>query len=528
MEILLRRAEGLARFPNLADMVIDTVNDLAQQPYADKKRILADIVRILHYNGKQLPQHTRQRWENLKKSLSGEDFASRLKRYVGMDLPEDSFDDQGNRVDQLSSRILELVDQVIATPQLLDTELQWLVTAEAQNGYRFGYELGKKDVSFSLLPKLLDAQRNANNNPSIFFLGGYFRAVFDVNQQLWEEQADFLAEDEVLRKWLPELTWRTGLSDRSALRLLNLAEQHFIDIGYFRLFSAGRVIQPLSEEIFIRWLTLLLESSNPYAISIALDMYYVYYVDTESKHVLPQELSLSLLKISSFYVIQNGKRDPMDDFHWREIGKKFVHLYPERSINLADWILQYLGGDNTIFNGHSETVLVFSEIAQLYPQEVWSLITKYLGPPLDKRAWILREWLRGDDLSPTKTGGIISLIPLMFIWKWVDENVEKRARYLASFIPHSLFRQEDHTCIAREVLIRYGDREDVRHAFMANYSTGMWTGPESVHYESVKQQLLEFSEGEENANVKLWIDEYVRGLNKDIQRAKIREERDIF
>jgi hypothetical protein len=529
VKILLQRAQALAQFSALTDMVIDTIDELAQQPYVDRKRILADVVRILHYDGRQLPQYTRQRWEYLKNSLSGSDFSSQLKRYVGMDLLEDSFDEQGNRVDQISPRIMELADQVIANPELLQADLQWLVTAEAQNGYRFGYELGKRDTTLSLLPSLLEAQRHVINNPSVFFLGGYFRALFEENQQRWEEQADLLVEDEVLRKWLPELTWRAGLSDQSALRLLNLAEQDLIDIGYFRLFTAGRVIQTVSEDIFRQWIELILESSHSYAISIALDMYYTYYLDSESEHVLPEQLTLLLLQISSFLpFLQENKRDSMGDFHWSEIGKKFVQLYPERSTILADWMLEHFGQDNTIFERYSQTILVLNEIAQRYPQEVWTLITKYLGPPRDRRALYIQQWLRGDDVSPTRAEGALYLIPLEFLWKWADEDIEKRARNLASFVPPSLFRQEGQTSIAREVLIRYGNREDVRHAFMANYSTGMWWGPESTHYESVKKHLLEFKEDEENGNVKRWIDEYVLGLNKDIQRAKIREERDLL
>ena len=170
---------------------------------------------------------------------------------------------------------------------------------------------------------------------------------------------------------------------------------------------------------------------------------------------------------------------------------------------------------------------MLNEITLRYPQVVWTFITKYLGPPMDRRAWYIQQWLRGGDVPPIEGGGALSSIPLAIVWQWVDEDVERRARYLASFVPPSLFRQEGHMCIAREVLIRYGDREDVRHAFMANYSTGMWTGPESAHYESVKQQLLEFKEGEKNGNVNRWIDEYIHELNEYIQQAKIREERKI-
>ncbi len=89
--VLLQRAQGLGRYVVLADMVIDTVNELMQKQYTDKKKILADIIRLLHYEGSQLPEHIRQRWEQLKDSLIGSDFSSRMKRYVGMDLLEDSW-----------------------------------------------------------------------------------------------------------------------------------------------------------------------------------------------------------------------------------------------------------------------------------------------------------------------------------------------------------------------------------------------------------------------------------------------------
>jgi hypothetical protein len=43
-----------------------------------------------------------------------------------------------------------------------------------------------------------------------------------------------------------------------------------------------------------------------------------------------------------------------------------------------------------------------------------------------------------------------------------------------------------------------------------------------------KTGLLEFRKDETNANVKRWIEEYVRGLEGEIARAKIAEERRQF
>jgi len=110
----------------------------------------------------------------------------------------------------------------------------------------------------------------------------------------------------------------------------------------------------------------------------------------------------------------------------------------------------------------------------------------------------------------------------------VDADVENRAWYLASFVPKVLSRKGDKVCWARRVLIRYGEREDVRRNLRANFSTEGWTGPESLHFQDKKQKLLDFKENEENENVKRWIDEYVSQLEGRIEQARIEEERRDF
>lgn len=529
--ILLQRAQGLAKYLALADMVIDTVGGLLQKSYVDEKKVLADIIRILHYDGSNLPEHVRQRWEQLRDALVRNDFSSQMRRYVGMDVLEDYFDAEGNRVDQVQVHLEALAQQVINAPELLQAELPWLVTTEAQNGFRFGYELGQRDFAFSLLPLLLSAQRDATDNPSVFFLAGYLRVLFEKDRARWEEEADILAQDEMLRVWLPELTWRAGLTDRAALRLLKLAQENSINIGSFRLFSTGRVIQMLSEDIFHEWLQLLLTSKHPHAISIALDTYYVFYVDVESKYAVPEDLTLSVLTHQVLLQTEREVRlDPMDYHYWAEIGRSFAQLYPESSLTLADWMLEHFGMGDTILEHYSETLSVLNVIAEHHPKEVWERIAPRLGSKLENtRALYITSWLRGEN-NPVAVhvGGALTLFPLEAVWQWIDEDVELRAAYLASFVPKTLLRQEKQVCLAREVLIHYGERDDVRQAFSANYFTGSWWGPISQHYEGIKQNLLDFRKTEEDENVTLWIDEYIEELDNFIEHEKFREERDAF
>jgi len=76
------------------------------------------------------------------------------------------------------------------------------------------------------------------------------------------------------------------------------------------------------------------------------------------------------------------------------------------------------------------------------------------------------------------------------------------------------------------MLVRYGDREEVRRGFSANYSTEGWAGSASVHFEAKMKELLRFKETETNLNVTRWIEEYIESLEKDIERARIMEERE--
>ncbi len=532
IDVLLDNSRGLSRIPRLVDMIIANITELSNRPYGNKEKILERVVAILHYDGKEMPAEMKQKWEKLKDDLIGSDFSSLMRRYVGMDLLEDSFDEDGNRVDRAEIPIKKLAQQAVSNPKLLKPEFDWLVTHEAKSGYRFGYELGQQDKDFSLLPMLLNAQRKVSEkqNSSDYFLGGYLRVLFEKDKEKWESLLDNLTKDEKLASWVSDLTWRSGMSDRAASRVLELAKRKAITPGHFRVFGLGSVIRDLSEDIFKKWIDFLLDCPEDYSVSIALDLYQFFYLRKESKHKLPGTLTLRLLTHPSlFKKLSEGRRNQMDDFHWKEIGNKFIELYPEKSLPLAEVILEHLGEDGSILEEyHSQTQEVIDGIARKYPSEVWDIVAKYLGPPIDSRAFHIKEWLRGSEHSPAGVSGALAFFPPEKVWGWVDADVKKRAWYIAYFVPKILFKEGGKVCWAREILARYGDRGDVRKEMGANFYTEGWSGPASLHYQQKKEQLLAFKEGEDNENVKRWLDEMIDSLDKQIEHEKIQEERRGF
>ena len=534
--ILLEQAHGLGQIANLSDMIVDTLRMLSVKALVDEKQLIKTVVEFLRSADKDLLAETRQRWEQLREELVGSDFPSMMQRYVGMALHSDLFDENKNYLEHGPPQVHSLAQQVVETPSLLQPELQWLVTTAAQNGGNFGYALGKRDDGFSLLPRLLDAQRDAGENANGFFLGGYFRAIFHSDVAQWEEYLDAVSEDTTLNVLVPELTRYSGLTDRAGLRLFNLVQKGAIPPDSFRFFIAGKAIDNLSEEVFTAWMEFLLSCSDKIAPAIAIELFYFYYIHGSTEPSLPFEFAYRLLAHPAFFEAADGDHfnAAITDDYWAEIGKAFLNLHPQKSLELAALMVAHFGENGTIVGGiDTDAESVLTEITKRYPKAVWKCVSKYLEQGNHfSRTLALERWLRGSNFSVSSSTDeekrTLSLIPREDIWNWVDRDVENRARYFAyRLVPHTLSVEAWPNSFARATLVRYGKRDDVRSNLRANYSMESWTGDRSLHFEQKREKLLRIRETESDANVKRWIDEYVEKLEARIEHAKIDEEREF-
>jgi hypothetical protein len=207
-----------------------------------------------------------------------------------------------------------------------------------------------------------------------------------------------------------------------------------------------------------------------------------------------------------------------------------IELKPEKKLAIARRLLEAMGEDTVAMSqfGHSAGEKVLTEIAKAEPSGVWGIASAMLGPPIDNRAYSIGEWLKGeaDVFGDGQADSILKYVPAEELWRWVDTDVVKRAWYLASFVPKDLFISNEKRCLAREVLIRYGDREDVQSNLAANFSTEGWVGPESTHHEGKKKALQEFLAIETHPRVRDWLTNYISSLDRTIGRARIEEERE--
>ncbi len=532
VETLLGQAESIARIRKLSDMVADTVRKITENGYASKKQIIETISRILFHDdsyvdNKGLSPETRQSFEKIRDELIGSDFHSLMQRYVGMNILEDHPREDG--VDKIKPHLEKLAKQSINNPTLLESELSWLVTDEAKNGSKFGYELGRIDEHLSLLSVLHEAQRNAGENTSAYFLGGYYHAIFDRDVTLWEKQLDALCEDSTLNKIVPSITHYSGLTDHVGLQILNLAESGTIEISDFGLFKYKIAITSLSENVFKTWIEFLLNITDMSAVHTALNLFHSYYIFQESELTLPDELTFRLLSHPElFREPENYQYNTMTDFYWTKIANALLNHYPQKALELVQLMLVPFGSRRTIFNPFSKSCSFLIETTKKYPTKVWKYVSKYLASKDNfSRTIALARWLREADLSDTeKEKGALTLIPRKIIWEWVDWDVDNRAWFIASeCVPKTLRIEEWKDSLARDILIRYGDHGDVRNTLISNYATEVFWGPASLHYEEKLKKLSKIQDSDNEEKVNRWINEFVPFLEKQIEHAKIDEER---
>jgi hypothetical protein len=218
-----------------------------------------------------------------------------------------------------------------------------------------------------------------------------------------------------------------------------------------------------------------------------------------------------------FRADQEGRRVQNDDYDWTQIATPFLAQCPEDGIQIARAIIEHLGEDGSITDSYnSEALQVLTSIAERSPSEVWSAVAALLGPPIDSRAFRVRTWLREGGMSAMRRDDF---------WRWIEADVENRAWYAASFVPPYLVSASGTPSWSRDILVRYGDRKDVRSNLHSNFATESWSGPASAHYDARKRSLEAIREEETEPNVRRWLDEAIDSVARRIEQERIWEER---
>ena len=165
-----------------------------------------------------MPEAIRARWEEIRLSaVGGDGFQNQLRSKIV--LPSWRFASDSGLSTEPS---VPLAEEAVTKPDEFLTQLEWLTTKEAESAGPFGYELGRLDRGFAFEQSIIDAAARAEGSPNTTLLGGYLRALHEVNPDRWLWSIQQLAKQREPTRFFPSVLMQSGLTDDAANVLTDL------------------------------------------------------------------------------------------------------------------------------------------------------------------------------------------------------------------------------------------------------------------------------------------------------------------
>jgi hypothetical protein len=203
----------------------------------------------------------------------------------------------------------------------------------------------------------------------------------------------------------------------------------------------------------------------------------------------------------------------MDGHSWQRLTEV---VYEGRPIDLTRLAVNAaLRQESRVSSLHDEAKkLLHTAISSADSEERRKIFLKVVGPALEQHPAIL--WSLDDLFNPY----LLSPFDIDTVVGWLEEDFDKRLPIVARGIPVHGRPLADP---ARTILVRHGNREEVRQLLGSNYITGGWSGSESAYVERKLQQLRSWTE-DPDPNVRAWAHEMLEYFEGRLQRTRLLEE----
>lgn len=493
-EVMKRLKVILANYPNTRKQIIEAIEELC------------------YYDRDELPEEMKKTLSEFKAQLIGTDFKGLLHRYVGKIFLFAEIEKE--RSQETKSILTRLAKECMDSPEKLEVELEWLLSADAENAYQFGMILGEIDMNlywlYSSLEKLMTVE-----NPSCLFLGGYLKSVKTRDVGRWEDILDFIRTDKSLQKFLLELTWRSGTSDKAIRRIFDMLKKEEIEPSQIKILVWGAWIKELSEEVFLEFVDEFYAIEEGKYSSLLLEM-TEQYVDSHPE-VLEKMKDILLKYLTHNSVLE--EKGTMTLYSWDGLSNKYLKLFFIDSSPILDFVLKALSSrefyNESCFRNKVEYFL--KNDAEKTWEKIKSALSKH-----DFLAFNLRSILRGSYVTFREgKNSLLHLIPEKWLMNWCDEHPKDAPYILARMIP--LHESEDLHPLARTLLIKYKGKKELMGELSANWHTEGWSGSASAHLQGKLETAKRWAQ-DKNPFVSEWAKLEMKSLEKQIEMEKRREE----
>lgn len=465
-------------------------------------RLVQEIETTIHYDSDKMPSDLKEKLVKFRNSLVHDDYHSQMKRYI----KNRFFIDELNR-EEINQIINYLAKQSFENPKLFEKEFSWLFNPNVANGYLFGQNFSKYDEKLKWLPVVLNEIKQLNQ-PSVEFLGGYLSSIREKNELEVENTFYEFQKNLKLRKFLPELIWRSGFLKRSVeflIEFVNTGEMQPSDLiryNYGAWFTRA-------EENDIKGFLECLKMKKEY-YSRAIEIIYMYSRKQES--FLKKNISLILI-----FMLDDAVFDEITQltyYEWDDLANKLIEIDIDLLTSLLNFLIEIQEKDRRMDDSLKSLINISLEED---PEILWSLIKDPLLEGTYKSIKLIFLF---------RDTNFIDKIPSKLIKEWLNENPDAAPSVLAQLLPLHKTEPELHP-LAKFLLIEYPDNKNIGSLISSNWHTEVWSGDESRHV-SKKLEIIEKWINDPELSDNNWLIQEKKYLEERLQNAKLREEEEGF
>ena len=490
---------------------------------------LGSIKHAFEYDSKGMKQEAIDALNNWLELLNPDyaDLSEKLKIRVINPPWEHHKGDDGHYIDVAYKNARALGIEVAKDIDSLMPHLDLLVQGDQMKSDSFGYQLALELPDVDQLLKQSFEQLLVVDHANPSFILGIFRGIFERSPEKWQENIDKLLTDERLVFLYPDFIRTGGIQESHLEILLQLVRCEAISPNSANSLSYGSVTNGIKPKEIMEFCLALTELGDK-ASWVALNVIYMYCFGNKGSIEILQEPLKQL--VSSVPLHKDQKGAVTDIHHWQDLAKKLLQE-PDQKFAIALTKQLIAACRHGLNHGDiwSYTKPLLLDLMREYNDVLWPILGDAIVQANGMERYWLQQLLDRENSDSNQIPSVLSVVPVESVISWCEEQPEFGPSFVASCINilELIDEKQQPSDLFVALLVRFGDDEGMVSALRANISTRGWSGSLVPHLENDKKGLTSLL-GHENSNVKLWVEDYITYIDKQIAAESIRdEERDI-
>ncbi|PXX46967.1 ATP-binding protein [Undibacterium pigrum] len=518
-EVLISAIEQMARTNVLHDQLISIIKELSKIP-RNYTAITNLLLNRLRYPSATEPPEFTATLKNISEELVGTTFLERLRRYVLVDIWDDDYpseDDNLDRTENIAAIRSNLANEAAQNTQEFLLALPYLFSCDSTRVEQFGFGVATALIDAQLDEEILEWTFNAPDETNYKFLCGYLRGIYNGDKVRWENLSEKLLQQR--RRWIVGAVVCSGMTEKILFLTLDLYTSEVIDSQYLYPFCIARANGEVNTEFVHKVLTAILKRREPgfyeTVIAIAESALCKLSQPIENEEALALELLTDQSAMSS-------RLSTMGEYYWDRLANRFIKQFPKSNLGFLNSLIN----SSTIYTGFGLAAAfpkVASTLCATSPSEAWRLISDEL---LGDRKDLILNWLGDLGSHARPCDPAILSFQSSDIFTWIDQDPMARSSLIVEAI-YPTFEKGPAGELTKTFLEKYGHIEYVESCLISRFYSGSWTGSRSQHLTGMRDRARKWLKEAESSVVQDWLTLYIDGLNTQIEKALIGEEREF-